>query len=173
MNEVFERDLTLDELKNVDWYSIDYSNISDSDYVFLENRGRYLTEYIDKLENLASYKEIEELPKDGSYIIPWGPSRGKTSAIRKFIVEHRLEYGIYATKKISDIDMLYIDILAQSKYLRHQTISIIKFHSGTEEYPQYLLSDKLSSSFWILCTHERLFIEPQEMIYFTRKTDRK
>lgn len=170
--DIFNKELSLEDLIKFDWYSIDYSKVSESDYIFLKNRGKYLTEYIDKLDNLANYKEIEELPKGDSYIIPWGPSKGKTSAIRRFIVENRLKYGVFATKKISDIDMLYIDIIAQAKYLNYQTISVAKYHSRVDN-PQIsyqALEDKLNSKFWILCTHERLFIDPQTLIYAMRNT---
>lgn len=146
-------------LPTEEWYDT-------NDYQTLKARGQYLTEIVDKEFASSTSNDIQNLPK-GRLIINWGPSAGKTTAIRQFIVNsiinNDIETGIFATRKIEDVDAIYFDIVSQCLYkknLRAGFGAVRKFHSKTE------IEDvtTLRLSAWLICTHERLMIEPPSMI---------
>lgn len=145
------------------WYwDVDESTaINDfEDTSTLYERGKYLVEVIDKIPNKATYKDILAIP-NGKQVITWGPSSGKTTAIRQFL--YKGASTIYCTKTILEADKMYYDVQAMFEYtkqglsLRNQ---IVKFHSKTSDIE---LSDLPNYSI-IICTHERLFIEPQYLL---------
>ena len=164
----------------------DISNgLFDYSHDALIERGKFLTEVIDKIPDTANYNDIKELPfeRGGRYVVTWGPSSGKTTAIRQFIVKHVIDgtTGVVATKLKNDVNSLYYDIIAQSYYFKFLC-------NGTRQLSYYLdalktmvipfTSDNkevtiasLKSSSWIICTHERLFIEPSSIL-FTRDISR-
>lgn len=155
-------------LNNNQWiwdHNIDPDLLYDiNDKRTMYERGKYLTEIIDKIPNKATSSDIENLPT-GKVVVSYGPSSGKTTAIRQFILKSMKQgkFGVFATKLVSDVDSLYYDLLSQYYYLENSnplSCSISKFHSKCN--PQNL-SD-LRKSFWIICTHERLFIEPPSLI---------
>lgn len=138
--------------------------VSDYSLAKLKERGKYLTEVIDKLPNKVRNTDIENLP-EGNNIVCYGPSSGKTSAVRQFIVDHILDTGVFATKLTEDADDLRYDIVAQLVYTGYDVnyaLSLVRsFHSNTEELTPY----DLQSTPWIICTHERLFIEPPSLLF--------
>lgn len=143
---------------------LDYSNKA------LMDRGKYLTEVIDKLDGKASYKDIEELP-DGKIIVPWSPSAGKTTAIRQFIVRNlTTTSGVFSTKLIEDIDKIKYDIIAQSLYLNSIPIELsdklVRSITSKDEYE--IQSVRLAN--WVICSHERLFIEPSSLLFMKDST---
>lgn len=161
------------------------TEVFDYSHEALIKRGKYLTEVIDKIPNKATRNDIEELPAErgGRYVVTWSPSSGKTTAIRQFIVKHVTDglTGVVATKLIKDANSLYYDIIAQSyylesinnnnvrlsSYLNALKIMVIPFTSSNKE----VTIESLKSSAWIICTHERLFIEPSSIL-FTRDISR-
>ena len=144
-------------------------NFDYSDKALLD-RGKYLTEVIDTIPNKATYKDIESLP-EGKLIIPWSPSAGKTTAIRQFIVQNLSEKtGVFATKLIDDIEQFRYDVIAQAMYLRKITKilcdKLIQSISSKEEFD--VASVRLSN--WVICSHERLFIEPSSLLFLRDTT---
>ena len=136
----------------------------------LLNRGKYLTEVIDTIPNKATYKDIEILP-EGKLIVPWSPSAGKTTAIRQFIVQNLSEKtGVFATKLIDDIEQFRYDVIAQAMYLRKMPKilcdKLIQSISSKEEFD--VASVRLSN--WVICSHERLFIEPSSLLFLRDTT---
>lgn len=126
----------------------------------LKERGKYLVEIVDKIPDKASYHDIDQIPS-GKQVITWGPSSGKTTAIRQWL--YRSESVIYCAKTILEIDRMYYDLIAMHHYLDGPIImddGIIKFHSET---PDVKLED-LPKYNTVLCTHERLFLEPQYLL---------
>ena len=144
-------------------------NFDYSDKALLD-RGKYLTEVIDTIPNKATYKDIESLP-EGKLIIPWSPSAGKTTAIRQFIVQNLSEKtGVFATKLIDDIEQFRYDVIAQAMYLRKipkiLCDKLIQSISSKEEFD--VASVRLSN--WVICSHERLFIEPSSLLFLRDTT---
>ena len=136
----------------------------------LLDRGKYLTEVIDTIPNKATYKDIEVLP-EGKLIVPWSPSAGKTTAIRQFIVQNLSEKtGVFATKLIDDIEQFRYDVIAQAMYLRKMPKilcdKLIQSISSKEEFD--VASVRLSN--WVICSHERLFIEPSSLLFLRDTT---
>ena len=136
----------------------------------LLDRGKYLTEVIDAIPNKATYKDIEVLP-EGKLIVPWSPSAGKTTAIRQFIVHNLSEKtGVFATKLIDDIEQFRYDVIAQAMYLRKMPKilcdKLIQSISSKEEFD--VASVRLSN--WVICSHERLFIEPSSLLFLRDTT---
>lgn len=154
-----------------EWDSLDYSDESIFyDKELLYSRGEYLVEIIDKIPNKASKEDIKELSHYGKKVaVPWGCGSGKTTAMRQFIVENVIEFdrgniigttGIIATKLVDDVNKLYFDILSHLSYINHDTSSVSKFIN--------LNSTEIASLYnksWIICTHERLYIEPPSVLY--------
>lgn len=144
-------------------------NFDYSDKALLD-RGKYLTEVIDTIPNKATYKDIESLPS-GKLIVPWSPSAGKTTAIRQFIVQNLSEKtGVFATKLIDDIEQFRYDVIAQAMYLRKMPKilceKLITSISSKEEFD--VASVRLSN--WVICSHERLFIEPSSLLFLRDTT---
>ena len=144
-------------------------NFDYSDKALLD-RGKYLTEVIDTIPNKATYKDIESLP-EGKLIVPWSPSAGKTTAIRQFIVHNLSEKtGVFATKLIDDIEQFRYDVIAQAMYLRKipkiLCDKLIQSISSKEEFD--VASVRLSN--WVICSHERLFIEPSSLLFLRDTT---
>ena len=136
----------------------------------LLDRGKYLTEVIDTIPNKATYKDIEVLP-EGKLIVPWSPSAGKTTAIRQFIVQNLSEKtGVFATKLIDDIEQFRYDVIAQAMYLRKMPKilcdKLIQSISSKEEFD--VASVRLAN--WVICSHERLFIEPSSLLFLRDTT---
>jgi len=129
----------------------------------MEKRGRWLTELDKELEESgsASYKDIEDLP-GGRISIPWTCGAGKTAAIRRFIVENAYKRGVFSTELIVDVDAMYYDIQSQHFFLKKRRLSpstVVRYHSSLD-----VTVSKLRDSSWILCTHNRLFIEPPTIL---------
>lgn len=132
-------------------------------------RGEYLVNVIDKLPDKATYQDIDNLPK-GNHVVTYGPSSGKTTAIRQFIVEHFKDpnyVGVVATKLIDDVESLHYDILAHLIYLYPKTSidslkSVIRIFTSSDSEVTY---QSLQSAEWIICTHERLLIESPSLLY--------
>lgn len=147
----------------MDNYSWHDNEIEEYNLDWMKERGKYLTEVIDKIPNKVSCKDIESIP-DGDNIICYGPSSGKTTGVRQFIVKHIYSYGIYATKRVDDVKLLRYDILSQLYYLGKiksgRFDMILGFYSGSDTTPKQLYEAR-----WIICTHERLLIEPPSLLF--------
>lgn len=130
-----------------------------SDKALLE-RAKYLVEVIDEIPDKATFIDIDQLP-DGRVIVPWGPASGKSTAIRQYLVKHQMDYIIFATAKKSDVDSMYYDLLAMQRagYIVKECI-ISKFHSNYDPGETELRHSNI-----LVCTHERLMIEPPSILY--------
>lgn len=141
----------------MDQYKWNFQDLSDE---ALLRRAKYLTEVIDKIPDKANYLDIEELPK-GRTIVPWGPASGKSTAIRQYLVNHQMNYIIFATARKSDVDSMYYDLLAMQKMgLIVSECRISKFHSNYDPGESELRRSNI-----LVCTHERLMIEPPSILY--------
>ncbi len=138
-------------------YDWNYEDFSDK---ALLARANYLVEVIDEIPNKATFIDIEELP-DGRVIVPWGPASGKSTAIRQYLVKHQMDYIIFATARKSDVDSMYYDLLAMQKagFIVPECI-ISKFHSNYDPGESELRRSNI-----LVCTHERLMIEPPSILY--------
>ena len=138
-------------------YDWNYEDFSDK---ALLARANYLVEVIDEIPNKATFVDIEELP-DGRVIVPWGPASGKSTAIRQYLVKHQMDYIIFATARKSDVDSMYYDLMAMQKagYIVPECI-ISKFHSNYDPGESELRRSNI-----LVCTHERLMIEPPSILY--------
>lgn len=140
----------------------DYNYDSESLY----ERGAYLSTHIDSIPNKASAVDISELPS-GNNVVAWGPSSGKTTALRQFVVNNICSSGVIATKLVDDVESLRYDIIS-SAYYKNPNLDIdllksqvISFHSSMNAPDPSVIRH----SNWIICTHERLLIEPPTLIY--------
>ena len=132
-------------------------------------RGEYLTKVID-CKATASKDDLEFMKSDPvgtKKVVPWSPSAGKTTAIRQFIVANPNMYGIMATKRKDDVYDLYYDIISQLMYLGKSDDIYSVISVFTSDTP---LDSSLVDSNWIICTHERLMIEPPSLL-FLKNTD--
>lgn len=128
-------------------------------------RGAWLTELDNELsmsKYKANFMDIESIPS-GKQVVPWTCGAGKTSAIRRYIVNniHNID-GVFSTKLIDDVDLMYYDILSQYMYITGDNViptTVVKYHSGSN-----LSISDLQSASWILCTHNRLFMEPPTIL---------
>lgn len=138
-------------------YNWDFNDFS---HDALITRANYLTEVIDKIPCKATYRDIESLP-EGRLTIPWGPASGKSTAIRQYLVKHQMDYIIFATAKKSDVDSMYYDLIAMQEagYIVKECI-ISKFHSNYDPGETELRHSNI-----LVCTHERLMIEPPSILY--------
>lgn len=125
----------------------------------LINRAKELQE-LDSNPDIATYQDIDNLPK-GRVIVPWGPGSGKSTAIRNWIAKHWSSYCIYATKTISEATSFYNDLMAMKEAgLLNNLCKVSLFYSGLG-----YKTNELQSSNVIICTHERLLIEPPKILY--------
>lgn len=157
--------------KDIDWYKdIDYMDESIfRNQELLKARGEYLVEVIDKTPDIATYKDIEELENVGTKVaVPWGCGSGKTTAMRQFVVHKVLnggffETGVVSTKLKIDVNRLYFDILSHIVYLEGNTskAELVQKFIGLD----VLEISSLTNAKWIICTHERLMIEPPSVLY--------
>lgn len=137
-----------------DWDFNDFSQRA------LLERAEYLIEVIDKIPDKATSKDIGVLPK-GRLVIPWGPASGKSTAIRQYLCLYQMDYIIYATARKSDVDSMYYDLLAMKEAgIIVKECKIAKFHSDFDPG-----ESELKSSNILVCTHERLMIEPPSVLY--------
>ena len=142
--------------------SLSSNNWSDELLELLDNRHQYL-ESIDKLSELSK-NDLDRIPS-GHQIITYGPSYGKTTAIRQWIVDKILdksEYhsGIYSCKRNEDIYQIYIDIISYLPRSLYQQVMIY-----TSDINNKVLPEDIRSSSWIICSHERLLIEAPSVLY--------
>lgn len=138
-------------------YEWDYNNFSSE---ALLKRADYLLEVIDNIPNKATSEDIERLPS-GRVMITWGPASGKSTAIRQYLCKNQMNYMIYATAKKSDVDAMYYDLLAmKEKGIIVSECKIAKFHSNFDPGEASLRSSNI-----LICTHERLMIEPPSILY--------
>lgn len=130
----------------------------------LYERGKFLVETIDTQTDKVSKDDIENLPK-GNCVVCYGPSSGKTTALRQFIVSHIFDTGLFATKLTDDIDSLRYDIISNLVYNGmdpEYAVTLVKgFHSNTKDLTPF----DLQTTPWIICTHERLLIEPPSLLF--------
>lgn len=135
----------------------DYTDFS---HEALERRGNYLIEVIDKIVNKATGEDVEKLPF-GRVVVSWGPSSGKTTAIRQYLSKYALHFMIYATYRKEDVDSMYYDLIAMQEIgVISSSSKITKFHSNYDPG-----EEELQKSNIIVCTHERLMIEPPSVLY--------
>lgn len=138
-------------------YEWDYNNFSSE---ALLKRADYLLEVIDNIPNKATSEDIERLPS-GRVMVTWGPASGKSTAIRQYLCKNQMNYMIYATAKKSDVDAMYYDLLAmKEKGIIVSECKIAKFHSNFDPGEASLRSSNI-----LICTHERLMIEPPSILY--------
>lgn len=141
----------------------DYTNFDEESLI---TRGKYLVEVIDKLDNKATHEDIARLP-NGKVIVPWGPGSGKSSAIRQYIINHPTLYIVYSCMTIDEVMKFYYDLVSQIKYLQSlgntRIPNIDKIQYFTKDHD--VKSLVLQSSNVIICTHERLLIEPPRLLY--------
>lgn len=131
-------------------------------------RGEYLVNVIDKLPDKATYHDIDNLPK-GDHVVTYGPSSGKTTAIRQFIAKHFSDpgfTGVFATKLISDVADIRYDIISNIIYNNPKLdpIAVESAILGFSSDDKDITVRELQLSKWIICTHERLLIEPSSII---------
>lgn len=138
-------------------YEWDYNDFSSE---ALLKRADYLLEVIDNIPNKATNEDIERLPS-GRVMVTWGPASGKSTAIRQYLCKNQMNYMIYATAKKSDVDAMYYDLLAmKEKGIIVSECKIAKFHSNFDPGEASLRSSNI-----LICTHERLMIEPPSILY--------
>lgn len=138
-------------------YEWDYNDFSSE---ALLKRADYLLEVIDNIPNKATSEDIEKLP-NGRVMVTWGPASGKSTAIRQYLCKNQMNYMIYATAKKSDVDAMYYDLLAmKEKGIIVSECRIAKFHSNFDPGEASLRSSNI-----LICTHERLMIEPPSILY--------
>lgn len=138
-------------------YEWDYNDFSSE---ALLKRADYLLEVIDNIPNKATSEDIERLPS-GRVMVTWGPASGKSTAIRQYLCKNQMNYMIYATAKKSDVDAMYYDLLAmKEKGIIVSECKIAKFHSNFDPGEASLRSSNI-----LICTHERLMIEPPSILY--------
>ncbi|MCM1223349.1 MAG: hypothetical protein NC548_53760, partial [Lachnospiraceae bacterium] len=135
----------------------DYEDFSP---IALRERADYLLNVIDQIPDKASCHDIEMLPK-GRLVVTWGPASGKSTAIRQYLCKHQFDYTIYATARKSDVDAMYYDLLAMKEAgVIVKECQIAKFHSNYDPGESNLRSSNI-----LVCTHERLMIEPPSILY--------
>ena len=138
-------------------YEWDYNDFSSE---ALLKRADYLLEVIDNIPNKATSEDIERLPS-GRVMVTWGPASGKSTAIRQYLCKNQMNYMIYATAKKSDVDAMYYDLLAMKENgIILSESKIAKFHSNFDPGEASLRSSNI-----LICTHERLMIEPPSILY--------
>lgn len=127
----------------------------------LNKRGKYLTEVIDTLPNTLDYHYIESLPQ-GNNIIALTPGAGKTTAMRQWISHHYDDYPLVSLRKIDDIKKFYYDLKA-IQYLGYipPNCKITAYYSGSNVDKTSLVNSNI-----LIVTHERLLIEPPNLIYW-------
>lgn len=115
---------------------------------------------IDSIPDKATSEDIERLPS-GRVMVTWGPASGKSTAIRQYLCRNQMNYVIYATAKKSDVDAMYYDLLAmKEKGIIVSECKIAKFHSNFDPGESSLRNSNI-----LICTHERLMIEPPSILY--------
>lgn len=138
-------------------YKWDYNDFSSS---ALLRRADYLLDVIDCIPDKATTDDIENLPS-GRVMVTWGPASGKSTAIRQYLCKNQMNYVIYATAKKSDVDAMYYDLLAmKEKGVIVKECRIAKFHSNYDPGESALRTSNI-----LICTHERLMIEPPSILY--------
>lgn len=138
-------------------YNWDYNDFSSE---ALLRRADYLLDVIDNIPDKATSNDLKKLPK-GRVLVNYGPASGKSTAIRQYLCENQMNYIIYATARKADVDSMYYDLLAmKEKGVIVRECRIAKFHSNYDPG-----EDALRSSNILICTHERLMIEPPSILY--------
>lgn len=141
-------------IKQYEW---DYNDFSSE---ALLKRADYLLNVIDSIPDKATSEDIERLPS-GRVMVTWGPASGKSTAIRQYLCRNQMNYVIYATAKKSDVDAMYYDLLAmKEKGIIVSECKIAKFHSNFDPGESSLRNSNI-----LICTHERLMIEPPSILY--------
>lgn len=131
----------------------------------LINRAKELQE-LDSNPDIATYQDIDNLPK-GRVVVPWGPGSGKSTAIRNWIAKYWSSYCVYATHTIDEATEFYNDLMAMKEVgLIPEQCSISLFHKDTKT-----TTKQLQASNVVVCTHERLLIEPPAILYQTDLAD--
>lgn len=152
------------------WNYTDYPSkklLEISDLETLYNRGKYLIEVIDKLSFLT-YNDIDNLPTDSRYVVPYGPSLGKTTAIRQFLLHGVGNYYLYATKLVEDVDKFYYDLLASYYYNYHELPSSSMINKYTSNHR--LSIEECQNTSILITTHERLYTDPPSILYIIDKS---
>lgn len=127
----------------------------------LINRAKELQE-LDSNPDIATYQDIDNLPK-GRVIVPWGPGSGKSTAIRNWIASHPESWCIYATHTIEEATDFYNDLMAMKEYGTLDNVcQVTLYHKDTK-----VTTKQLQRSNVVVCTHERLLIEPPKILYRT------
>lgn len=141
----------------VEQYDWDYNDFSSSS---LLRRADYLLDVIDNIPDKATSEDIRRLP-NGRVLVNYGPASGKSTAIRQYLCDNQMNYIIYAAARKSDVDAMYYDLMAmKEKGIIVRECRIAKFHSNYDPG-----EDSLRSSNILICTHERLMIEPPSILY--------
>lgn len=147
-------------------------NIKDTSKSALNERGKYLTEYIDKIPNKLEEANMQyALDDPGSRIlIPAGPGSGKTTAMRQLVVdtiEGSLLTGVVAFNRISDVHLFYYDVISQATYKGYLVAGpqyVLTLTSSPEDEGNYV---NVLKAKWVITTHARLLIEPESILYHT------
>lgn len=155
----------------MNWNIYDYSEKN------LLNRARFLLELEECLRtnpDKVQLSDLENLP-DGRHFVTYAPSTGKTSAIRQYLCAHAHKFILYSARLKDDIDLMYFDLLALKsinyKQINSSGVKILKFTS--EEDGSFPLLEEITSSNILLITHERLMIEPPDILTRVSNNSRK
>lgn len=126
----------------------------------LKTRAEFLINVIDKIPDKATSADIEALP-EGRVVVNWGPSSGKTTAIRQWFCKNPLHYSIFATARMEDVDSMYYDLMAMKAYGAIDSHCLIEKYTADHDPGE----TRLRLANIVVCTHERLMIEPPYLLY--------
>lgn len=156
-------------MNDYQWFNNDRDyEVSSFNEKLMINRGKWLTEFDNEINNDNSkvkLNDVETLPS-GRVVVSYGPSSGKTTAIRQFIIKNYNKVtGVFSTKTIKDAKLIYYDIVSQLLYLgKIKDLSSIMLYTSDDRITIDNIN-KVKSSSWIICTHERLLIEPASILF--------